>query len=85
MCLMWGLPCDEGRLKVTNDERAGTAHGCITARLAALLSRDDLFEAITVRARQNAFASIACRSVDPATLRLEINHSKADKDRQYYR
>lgn len=81
---MWGPPCDEGRLKVTNDERANNAHSCITARLVALLSRDGLFEAITVGARQNAFASLACRSVDPATLHLEINPSKADKDRKYY-
>jgi hypothetical protein len=30
MCLMWGSPCDEGRLKITNDKRAGNAHGCVS-------------------------------------------------------
>jgi hypothetical protein len=85
MCLIWGSPCDEGRLKLTNDERAGNTHGCIPAQLVALLSKDNLFEAITVGARQNAFASLVCRSVDAATLHLEINHSKVDNDRQYYR
>jgi hypothetical protein len=81
MCLMWGSPCGEGRLKVPSDERAGNAHGCITAWLLALLSRDDLFEAIIVGARQSAFASLARRSVDPASLHFEINHSKTDNDR----